>query len=103
MASIYNFKVLKEDKFLIKRLDQFLSLEKEKYLPLEPKEEMDLKGDIKISHLSFHYPSHFDEVLEDINITIPQGNTFRNYRNSRKWKNNTCQFTTSFIFCFKTI
>lgn len=57
------------------RLDKFLSLEKEKYLPLEPKEEMDLKGDIKISHLSFHYPSHFDEVLEDINITIPQGNT----------------------------
>lgn len=57
------------------RLDKFLALEKEKYLPLEPKEEADLKGNIKISHLSFHYPSHVEEVLEDINITIPQGKT----------------------------
>lgn len=57
------------------RLDKFLALEKEKYLPLEPKEEADLKGDIKISHLSFHYPSHVEEVLEDINITIEQGKT----------------------------
>lgn len=57
------------------RLDKFLALEKEKYLPLEPKEEADLKGDIKISHLSFHYPSHVEEVLEDINILIPQGKT----------------------------
>lgn len=58
-----------------KRLDKFLSLEKEKYLLLEPKEERDLKGDIKISHLSFHYPSHLESALEDINITIPQGKT----------------------------
>lgn len=57
------------------RLDKFLALEKEKYLLLEPKEEADLKGDIKISHLSFHYPSHVEEVLEDINILIPQGKT----------------------------
>lgn len=57
------------------RLDKFLSLEKEKYLLLEPKEEIDLKGDIKISHLSFHYPSHLENVLEDIDITIPQGKT----------------------------
>ena len=57
------------------RLDKFLSLEKEKYLLLEPKEEADLKGDIKISHLSFHYPSNVQEVLKDINITIGQGKT----------------------------
>ena len=57
------------------RLDKFLSLEKEKYLLLEPKEDADLKGDIKISHLSFHYPSHVEEVLKDINITIGQGKT----------------------------
>ena len=57
------------------RLDRFLSLEKEKYLLLEPKEDADLKGDIKISHLSFHYPSHVEEVLKDINITIGQGKT----------------------------
>lgn len=57
------------------RLDRFLALEKEKYLPLEQKAEADLKGDIKISHLSFHYPSHVEEVLEDINITIKQGKT----------------------------
>lgn len=57
------------------RLDKFLALEKEKYLPLEPKEKADLKGDIRISHLSFHYPSHVEEALEDINILIPQGKT----------------------------
>ena len=57
------------------RLDKFLSLEKEKCLLLEPKEDADLKGDIKISHLSFHYPSNVEEVLKDINITIGQGKT----------------------------
>lgn len=57
------------------RLDKFLSLEKEKYLLLQPKEEPELKGDIKISHLNFHYPSNLESVLKDINITIPQGKT----------------------------
>lgn len=56
------------------RLDHFLSLAREKLLPVETKESS-LKGDIKISHLSFHYPSCIDEVLEDICITIPQGKT----------------------------
>ncbi|MCI9178071.1 MAG: ABC transporter ATP-binding protein [Clostridia bacterium] len=58
-----------------RRLENFLSLEKEKFLLVAPKEEINLKGDIKISHLSFHYPAYLEEVLEDINIVIPQGKT----------------------------
>jgi len=34
-----------------------------------------MNGDIKIHNLSFSYPNHTEEVLSDINIHIPQGNT----------------------------
>ena len=57
------------------RLDRFINLEKEKVLLLPEKEEISLQGDIKISHLSFNYPSYLEEVIEDVSITIPQGKT----------------------------
>lgn len=66
---------LKRGQISYERLDNFLSLEKEKLLPLPEKVELSLKGDIQISHLSFRYPSCIEPVLEDISITIPQGNT----------------------------
>lgn len=57
------------------RLDQFLKLEKEKILPLNEKEEISLNGDIEISNLTFHYPTCLENTLENITITVPQGNT----------------------------
>lgn len=66
---------VKRGQISYQRLDRFLSLEREKVLPIPEKEEGSLKGDIQISHLSFHYPSSMEETLEDISITIPQGKT----------------------------
>lgn len=66
---------LKRGEISYKRLDNFLSLEKEKVLPLPEKKEMSLKGDIQISHLYFHYPEYLEETLEDISITVKQGET----------------------------
>lgn len=33
------------------------------------------KGDIKFEHVSFHYPGHSQQVLNDISFTVPAGQT----------------------------
>ena len=59
-----------------KRLEQVFNLEKEKIQAKSIKEEEnEVKGNIDIKSLSFNYPNTIETVLNDINISIQQGET----------------------------
>lgn len=59
-----------------KRLDAVFNLEKEKISIKKLKENTaELKGDIKISDLTFNYPEYIDTALDHINVEIKEGET----------------------------
>jgi len=56
-----------------KRLDKMFKLEEEKISVKNSNNKELLKGNIEIKNLTFKYPQCFENVLEDINITIQPG------------------------------
>lgn len=57
------------------RLDNVFKLEKENLMLEGISSTERISGNIKIEHLSFNYPGNIDQVLNDINIEIKQGET----------------------------
>ena len=64
----------KRAKISYKRLDRIFKLEEEK-IQLRDENINYIHGDIKIVNLSFNYPDYIDQVLENINIEIKEGQT----------------------------
>ena len=57
------------------RLDNVFKLEKENLMLEGISSTERISGNIKIEHLSFNYPGNIDQVLNDINVEIKQGET----------------------------
>lgn len=57
-----------------KRLDRIFNLEEEKILSRDENINY-IHGDIKIAGLSFNYPEYIDQVLDNINLEIKEGQT----------------------------
>lgn len=58
------------------RIDAVFALETERITVENIKsDENELKGNIEIKNLTFHYPKYIEPALEDINISIKQGET----------------------------
>lgn len=70
------------------RLDKVFELEREKISASKRNNEEHLQGNIKFNNLTFNYPGCLDHALENIDLEIKKGETIRNNRYNRKWKNN---------------
>lgn len=57
------------------RLDIVFNLEKEKISTRSKDKEHDIKGDIQIKDLTFHYQGYLESALENINIDLKAGET----------------------------
>ena len=58
-----------------KRLDKLFQLEREKINLKSGQKQQKISGDIVIKDLNFNYPDNIEKVLQNINLTIKQGET----------------------------
>ena len=79
------------------RLDKIFKLDTEIVNEKDVLASEQLEGNIEIKDLNFSYPNKNKIILENINLNIKKGETYRNNWNYRKRKNYSYEFTYKVI------